>query len=405
MYSLCIKCRGRGLCGKPCEILARFREKAPKPKTHFSGASPPEIFVGRIGYPFVNSGILSPTTHENTTILSFPEQWIKNNLTIEKILEMRAQLIYGRSQSHIKSQNKLKQTTQELALSSKPVSTEVFLKKPPTLNFTASKLFQVITNPAPIKRAILEENPKVEKKVDYLTSDYDVKAATALKELYKAKIITSHLQKLLSAGLLGVKPARKMAPTRWAITAVDDTLGKYLLEKIRYYSEINQIQLFHHDYNGNHFEVLLLPGNWSFEVIEVSFPGSTWNEAVKKDYEIFMKDYESFFPRKKYAKNVVGAYYTDRLAVCEYLEKIKHQASVLVLHEELPEYYAPLGVGIIRESLRKMFSNPQSIEKPESLQQALIIMSMRLKASITRYKRLSWLLENYGKQKLLKEFF
>ncbi len=424
MENLCIRCKGKGLCGKPCRILAKFIDNAPKPKLHFSGNSPPEIFVGRIGYPFVNSGILAPSNNEQeTSVLSSPEQWIEKNLNIEQILEMRAQLIYGRSQLHIKSQSSgIKQVTQELALSSKPVSTEVFLKKLPSMNFTASKFFQIITNPAPIQKARLEENPKVEKKVDYLVSDYDVKATTAINELYLSKkITTTHMQKLLSAGLLGTKNKRKMTPTRWSITAVDDTIGKQLLEKIRYYEELNHIELFHHDYNGNHFEVILLPGNWSFEVIEVSMQGSNWNDeqfahdkinehnvselraTIKSDSDVFMQDFESFFPRKNYATHVVGAYYADRLACCEYLEKIKKQATILLFHEERPEYYAPLGVGIIRESLRKMFQSQP--EKPATIEEALILAGMRIKASIQRYKKMSWILKNYNKQKKLILWF
>ena len=407
MDTLCIRCKGKGLCKKPCKILAKFQDKAPKVKTHFSGNSPPEIFVGRIGYPFINSGILAPATHENTTALASPEQWVSQDLSIEQILEMRGQLIYGRAKSHIKSySNKLKQTTQELALSSKPVSTEVFLKKAPTLNFTASKFFQIITNPAPIKKANLEENPSIPKKVDYLTSDYNVKATTALAELYNSPktITTTHMQKLLSAGLLGTKNKRKMVPTRWSITAVDDTLGKQLLEKVRYYQELNQIQLFHQDYNGNHFEALLLPEKFSFEIIEVAVKGSLWQEEVGAEQDVFMQDFEGFFPRKTYASHVVGAYYADRLVVSEYLDKIKKQAAIFMCHEERPEYYAPLGVGIIRESLRKMF-NQNKPEFPESIEQALIIMGQRLHAPISRYKKMSWILANYKKQKRLKEFF
>jgi len=406
--SLCIRCRGKGLCGKPCKILSRFIEKAPKPKLHFSGSSPPEIFVGRINYPNVFSGILAPSDYgeKETEILSTPEQWVSKDLQIDEILELRGQLIYGRGISHIKSVNEissknLKQVTAELALSDRPVSTEFFLKKLPTQEFTANKLFTIMTNPAPIKKVSLEENPHVHKKVDYLTSDYDVKAVTALGELYKTnQITTTHLQKLFSAGLLGTKNKRKMVPTRWSITAVDDTLGKKLLEKIRYYPEINKIELFHHDYNGNHFEILLLPSAWSFEVIEVSVKGNVWG-GVDKNY--FMQDYESFFPRKSYAENVVGAYYADRLAVLEYLEKIKKQASVLVLHEERPEYYAPLGVGIIRESIRKMFSSEKK-ENPISIEDAFSLIKTRTDL-VEEYKSRSWLLKNYGKQKKITDWF
>ncbi len=402
MQSLCIRCKGRGLCGKSCEILSKFIDNAPKIKLHFSGPSPPEIFVGRINYPNVFSGILAPSYDsfpmKNTQILSSPEEWFKNNLSIEQILEFRAQLIYGRSIQNIKSTKALKSKIQEIALSSKSISTEFFLKKKPSLNFTPSKIFSIMPSPALIKKINLEESPVVEKKVDYLVSDYDIKAVDALQELYKSKIITSHLQKLLSAGLLGLKTRRKMVPTRWAITAVDDTLSRQLLEKIRYFPEINQIQLFHHYYNGNHFEILFLPEKFSFEVIETGI-SSVWN---KENSISFSQDYEGFFSRKTYAKNVVGAYYTDRLGVCEYLARINKQAAVLLLHEEREEYYAPLGVGIIRESVRHATS--QKPETPATIEQALQIMSSRLKIPIEKYKQKSWLLNNYGKQRKLNQW-
>jgi hypothetical protein len=49
-------------------------------------------------------------------------------------------------------------------------------------------------NRAPIQRAILEENPAVLKKVEYLTSDTDAKATAAISEL-SGIISTEHIQK------------------------------------------------------------------------------------------------------------------------------------------------------------------------------------------------------------------
>jgi len=392
------------LCGRPCEILQKFKDKAPKVRLHFSGSSPPEIFVGRVGYPNVFSGILAPIEKGDTEQMASPEEWINKDLSIEQILELRGQMVYARGEGNIKSPKSLTSVTQEIALSSKSVSTEFFLKKAPSFSFSAGKLFSIMANPAPVSRVILEENPTVNKKVDYITSDIDVNAKTALQELYNSKIQTSHLQKLLSAGLLGVKIQRRMVPTRWSITAVDDLLGKELLEKIRLNQELTNIELWHADYNGNHFEVLLLPEKWSFEVIEVSFQGSTWAQEIGSEGDVFMQDYEGFFKRKTYAKNVVGAYYADRLAVSEYLNKINRQATVILLHEELPEYYAPLGVGIIRETLRRMFSSKENKETPQTIQEALITMGLRLKAPIQKYKSMSWVLENYKKQKKITEW-
>jgi len=111
MDSLCIRCKGKGLCGKHCRILNKFVDNAPKPKLHFSGKSAPELFVGRIGYPYVNSGILTPSENDNISNFATAEEWSKNNFSIANVLRLRGQLIYGKGQSHIKAKSKLKQVT------------------------------------------------------------------------------------------------------------------------------------------------------------------------------------------------------------------------------------------------------------------------------------------------------
>ena len=153
-------------------------------------------------------------------------------------------------------------------------------------------------------------------------------------------------------------------------------------------------------YVGNHYEFLLLPDKFSFEVIEAYFSGSVWNPTNKVSIS---QDYESFQPRKTYASNVTGAYYTARLALAEYLEKIKKQASCLVIREERPEYNAPLGVGILRELSRDAFTKPP--EKFSSIQAALSVAQTRLKLPISVFTNKSWLLKEYGKQTRLARFF
>jgi DNA repair protein NreA len=399
MDSLCISCKGKGLCGRPCKILTKFTENAPKLKLHFSGKSAPELFVGRIGYPYVNSGILAPSENDNISNFATAEEWSRNNFSIENVLRLRGQLIYGRGSSHIKSTNRLKQVTQELALSSKPTSTEFFLKKKPILQFTPSSIFRPMTNPAPIKKVLLEENPKVEKKVDYLTADYDIKSTTALRELYASKIKVDHLQKLLSTGLLGVKLARRMVPTRWSITATDDTISKQLLEKIRYYPEIDEITLLSGNFMGNYIEALLIPGKFSFEAFEAWISGNFYAGEETK----VSQDYEGFFGRKTYASNITGGYYAMRLPTAEYLEKIKRQATVLIVREIRPDYYAPLGVGIVRECTRRAFTG-QPI-KFDTMNDAFRKIQTRLTFTPMGYIREnSWILNHQMKQKSLNDF-
>ncbi len=403
---LCARCKGRGWCGKPCKILAKIQEFFPKTRNHFSGSSPPEVFVGRIGYPVINTGILSPQEYGNKEEMSLPEIWYEKNLSIKEILNHRGQLIYSRFKSKIKDakferKNKFLNVMQEISMADKSVSTEFTLKKSVNIQPIIDKHLPIIGNPAPLKSIRLEENPHVAKKVDYLISDTNNKASSSILELYKSKIPTSNIIKILSAGLLGLKKNRKLVPTRWSVTATDDTLSKFLLEKIKYYPEISEILLFHGDYVGNHYEFLLLPDKFSFEVIEAYFSGSVWNPFSQNTS--VAQDYEGFSGRKKYASNVTGAYYTSRLVLCEYLEKIKKQASCLVMREERPEYYAPLGVGILRELGRDAFSKPP--EKFSTIKNALQTSKKRLKLPTELFENRSWLLKEYKKQTRLSKWF
>ena len=381
---------------------------------HFSGKSAPELFVGRIGYPYINSGILTPSENDNISNFATAEEWSANNFSIANVLRLRGQLIYGKSKTNIKAvsskQSAIGNVLRELALSSKPVSTEIFLKKKPTMQITQDSVFRPMTNPAPLKKAILEENPKVSKKVDYLTSDYDVKATTALQELYKTNIKVDHLQKLLSIGLLGTKIKRRMVPTRWSITATDDTISKQQLEKIRYFPEINQITLFSGNFLGNYIEALLLPGRLSFEAIEAWESGSTYNpkshkpQATSHKQKTFTiaQDYESFRGRKTYASNITGGYYAMRLPTTEHLTKIKRQATIFIFREIRKEYYAPLGVGIVRESTRRAFnSKPKHFD---TIEEAFNDMQTRLEIPVQQIKQKSWTLTNYGVQKTISDF-
>lgn len=389
---------------KAATILSKIQGSFPKVKLHFSGSTPPEIFVGRVNYPNVFSGILAPDYKGDTTVLSSPEEWVGKNLPIDQVLSYRGSMVYGRQVTNIKANKSLSNVTQQLALSSKPVSTEFFLRKQPVLQYTSSRVMSIMANPAPIQKVLLEENPYVDKKVDYLTADYDVKATTALKELYSSNIKVSHMQKLFSAGLLGVKPQRKLVPTKWGITAVDDTLSKFLLDKIKNYKEISEILLFSDNYAGNYYNILLLPGEFKFEVMEEAVPQveNKSKENLMQEDIGFWQDYESFFGRKTYASSVTGAYYANRLAICEYLEKTKRQATIIIFRETTDEYYAPLGVGILREVTRRAMQNAP--EKPESLQNALKIIDSRIIVPIEKFVKISWIISNYRKQKRLTDF-
>jgi DNA repair protein NreA len=364
--------------------------------SEFSGSSPPEIFVGRWNYPNVYTGILSPQdTFGDTQQMSSPEIWHNKKMPISKIMQFREQLIYARTSSNIKKLNtKFLSAMSEIALTHKSISTKFKLSKPVRATKHPDSRVPLIGKAAPVNSVRLQENAPVKPKLDYLTNDTDLKSAPAILELHKAKTPVSNIIKVLSAGLLGLKKNRRLVPTRWSITATDDTLSKHFLQKVKLYQEISEFQVFSANYLGNYYEFLLLPDKYSFEVIEMR------TNSLQTGF--FCQDYESFFPRKKYADNVTGAYYANRLALVEYLQKIKRQAQCLVIREIRPEYYAPCGVGILRETSREAFSKPT--RKFNTLKEALADIQTRIKQPISNFTKISWLLNQSRTQKKLTEF-
>lgn len=381
------------ICGEHNCKTHQFSLGKPIKIDQFSGSSPPEIFVGHWNYPNVYTGILAPQEYGDTKELSSHESWQKTNLPISNILKMRSKLIYGRTQSYIKRPStKFLSVMKEIAMTHKSTATEFKLKKQINPEKHPDSRVPLITNAAPIQKVRLEENPKIAPKIDYLVNDTDAKSVVAMKELEKAKISTSNIIKILSAGLLGLKKNRKLVPTRWSITATDDTLSKEKLKSIKLFPTISEIQVHHAEYVGNHYEFLLLPDKYSFEVIEAA-----WTNGLK-----FWQDYEGFFPRKKYADDVTGGYYAVRLPLTEHLLKIRRQCQCLVLREARPEYYAPLGVGILRQIARQAFqSKPEKFNSiPEALQQ----IQSRMHLPLENFTSKSWILQNYGKQKRIFEY-
>ncbi|MGK0209232.1 MAG: hypothetical protein ACI83O_000502 [Patescibacteria group bacterium] len=394
----CPNCHGDKLCPKH-KILNSFAATS-KVKLRFSGPSPPEIFVGRMGYPNIRMGVMAPTSYDTLhDEFRSAEDWSKDNLSIANVMRLRSGMVYGRSMGHVTQPAKIKSVMQELALTDKRVSSEFFLKKEPVLGrMTASSVFRPMINPAPVKKILLEDNVKVGKKVDYLINDTDALTVNVISEL-KKEVRGDHLQKLLSAGMLGLQKNRKMVPTRWSITAVDDMLSKQLLEKIRVYDEIDHVRVLTGSYVGNYITILILPGKFSFEGIEI------WEDEENGDSSgesVFAHDFEGFTGRKKYASNVTGGYYAMRLPATEYLDRIKVQGGVLVFREITKEYYAPLGVGVVREAARRAINS----EPLEFESRAAAIEYIRNNQKLRHeYLDKSWLLSEYGKQKDLQSWF
>lgn len=309
------------------------------------------VFIGSNNYPNVNSGVLSPSHAGNPEMLDNPKKWYEEKLDIEKIASLRTSLINSRSKKQSMEQK-------EIAMAKKPVNVEIQLDKKPSGKGIAGRV-KPVSNSADMKDLILGENPSVNRQIEKAYYDTDLKAETAVNNLVQKDLDVYKIQNAFSSGLLGNKDNRKIVPTRWTITAVDDQVSKQLHNNVRQYQELGETRYFNESYLGNEFHIFLIPGRWEYELLELKRPNSTWN-ASKRTF--IAQNYEGFNGRTSYADECAGAYYAAKLGVLEYLNSIKRQGKVLILRDVKPSYWAPLGVWIIRETVRNSFNKHQLLE-------------------------------------------
>ena len=167
---------------------------------------------------------------------------------------------------------------------------------------------------------------------------------------------------MLSVGSFGIGKNRKLVPTRWSITATDDTLGKHLISEIKDYQS-SDIKAYFGGYLGNYFLILVFSDVWSYELFEMYAPDNFLNKS--SDVK-FTTDYEFYDGRTMYAENTAGGYYASKLPILEELRKQKRQGTILALRFITSEYTVPLGVFVVREAVRKaMSSNPLEFASKE----------------------------------------
>ncbi len=180
---------------------------------------------------------------------------------------------------------------------------------------------------------------------------------------------------------------------------VDDTIGQYLRGRIRNNPGVDTVKVWMNEYIGNRYWVILAPGNWEFELVEMKSPGSVWNPNQSGDTWM-ASAHEEYAGRTGYVDETAGAYYASRLGVLEYLEAEGRQAKALVLREVSDEYWAPVGVWQVRESVRNAFDGEYG--EAESLQRAVRAIADRLPVTYESLRRKSHLVQ--GLQANLGEF-
>lgn len=370
MSQLCLICKGgKMLCGKlMCPIIVKAKSIVKNSSLILSekveGSAPPGAFVGKVGYPKVYIGPMLPPYLGNTEILDTPELWIGKS--INEIIEYRLNLIRGKTRMHISDAfkgNRLLDLIQELSMSISPVDSEAVFNKRPIGVVHLSEETPPF-GPSSHLKSFKTSNIGVDRRIEKAYYDRDMKASEAIVRLYNDGVLVSRIQRVFSVGMLGIGNRRKLVPTRWSITAVDDIISLWLIKEIKQYDSLDDYEVYFFRNLDNLFLAIFMPERWGFEWIEAWFPGTIWNVGGKNP--AIIGDYESYVGRSTYAK-VGGCYYSARLAVAEKLKEMKRQAKVLVLREIHPGYILPVGVWNVRESVRntlkrkpKKFDNLQS---------------------------------------------
>ncbi len=376
--------------------------------SRIDSTSPPSVFIGsKLKYPLVNVGILSPLDKdENAWVYDNEKYWAENNFQINDVLRLRNSLLNSRFQSRVQDSRlnkKFLQIAQDIAIASKPVDVEIQLKKNLNLNPNSDRIVTPHGMHAGLKQAKITGNVKIDTKVDKVMND-EIKASEGMEYLYKNEFDEYALSQILSIGALGLKKDKKLVPTRWSITATDDTLGKALLKKVREYKWIENFQLFMGEFLGNQYLLLFFPRQFSFELFELYLPNSSWNPSSEIKAST---DYETYSGRKTYASNTAGGYYATRLPILEYLSAIKKQASVLAIRIETPTYWAGLGVWVVRESVRKSLANEhfEFDELNNFIKTSKLLGNKKFNFDYEQIMNRSKIIKQITTQKNLTEFF
>jgi hypothetical protein len=407
MTKRCSICKaGKMLCGKKsCPLLTRIRAylkiKPLYDREILEGASPPSVFVGRIGYPHVYAGPLVPPTQGDTSLLDIPEFWFGKS--IEEIVEMRFNLVRGKYRVNVnkpKKGGRILDDTRLLGLSEQSVDVDLSFNTKPDSSFSLNADVQPMGPSAMIKNFKVEGNVKTERHLEKAYCDTDLKAADAVLDLYNNNVRLSSIQRAFSVGSFGLKGQRKLVPTRWSITAVDSMLSIEYMKDIKQFPSIDDFRVYESNYLDNLFQIIMLPEGWKYECIEAWYPGTIWNPF---DQNIHMYgDWEDYRGRTTYAR-IGGCYYAARLAVNDLLKKERKQAGVIVLREIRPGYIMPVGVWNVRENVRNALR--QKPIKFTAFNEVLDHISKRFNIGLNVWIKNSKLISDTLKQKKITDFF
>lgn len=376
-------------------LTEKIQMKSVKVGRDLEGSTPPSVFIGRWSYPKVYAGPMMASQTGDTYIMDSPESWLGENKTQSDIINYRMNLVRGKQLVRIDDlENPFIEKLQEISMASKSIDSEATYKRRPRGSMLSED--SMPHGPSAVIEKFNIDAVKWDRQLEKTFYDTDLKAGTALLNLHEKEVPFSAMQKAFSVGAIGTKNRRKLVPTRWSITACDSSLANIFLKEVRKFPQIDTYRYYEYSSLNNYYGIILTPTEWQYE----------WMEAFIKilgKEELIFSDYETNTDKKEYS-SVGGCYYTCKMAILDYLRKIKHQSGAIVLREAYSGY-VPLGVFNVRENVKYAMENPY--KEFETLKDAVKYASTKLKIPINKYVKQSDLLNEmlHTKQTTLDLFF
>ena len=377
------------------KLTEQIQMKSVKVGKNLEGSTPPSVFIGRWSYPKVYAGPMMVGEAGDTSIMDSPESWIGQNKQQEDIINYRMSLVRGKQLIKIDDlENPFVEKLQDISLASKSIDSEATFGRTPTGSMITEDSSP--HGPSAVIKKFDIDAVKWDRQLEKTFYDTDLKAGDAVVDLHNKDVPFTAMQKAFSVGAIGTKNKRRLVPTRWSITACDSTLADRFLKEVRKFEQIDTYRVFEFGALNTYYVIILTPTEWQYE----------WYEAFIKiigNERLIYSDYETNGGKKEYSC-VGGCYYTAKMAVLDYLMKVKKQSGLLILREAY-ENYVPLGVFNVRENIKEAMLRPY--KEFETLEESLKYAGTKLRIPIKEFVKEGTLMNEmlHTKQTTLDMYF
>lgn len=298
--------------------------------------------IGEKNYPNLQTYNIS--NEEKLSSYKNTAQNVKQNY--DNIIKQKAKNIFGTTrEQHIKqTTSKINEELQNIYKSKKEVEFTTHYSKELQFNkISMNSTHGIMGSNNQVNKINANQNTSTSKQIEKF-ADNEEKAKNAIISLYEREVNEHQIINLLALGTFGLQSNKKLVPTRWAITAYDQTLEKHLHQKIIKYNPLNSYEIYHHKDKGNEFIIILFPEPFQAQVTE-KFEGGLEEDYVSHNNKLQTKE-----------PMCSGGYYATKLPVFEQLNQRKKQSAYISIRI-IKDYELPLGVVFVRESVRTALKN------------------------------------------------